>query len=313
MLQNTNNSHIRTFILGVTEIENFILTTNKKKKKSILTETAWPNPLLTSASINQTGWIYAFTHFRPGRAGIVTFGCELWEVLLLTMPWNTSQAFYSTNRSAFSPWCDTDAPQRGQYFRHNLLFFNESRFMLVGRCGRNFFFSLTLSVRDHLWETFQHVVFSPAWIVTLQSSPLRLHRRQTGRLKRVSLTRTDTAVYFLHFVHLFVYLPHKINCQVCKRKSLRGRFCRVEWKEEVAVAELFLVGANHELNIAPPSTRNRTENLKEGELDLQRAYGAESHLVPIKSFSVAWIKFPPFLSPLSLSLSRRMAFDTSLR
>lgn len=127
----------------------------------MLTETAWPNPLLTSASINQTGRIYAFTHFRPGRAGIVTFGCELWAVLLLTMPWNTSQAFYCKDRSAFSLWCDTDVPQRGQYFRHQFLLL-----MKAGSCRwqdvGGHFLSLTLSVRDHLRETFQHVVFFPA-------------------------------------------------------------------------------------------------------------------------------------------------------
>lgn len=110
------------------------------------------------------------------------------------------------------------------------------------------------------------------------------------------------AVYFLHFVYLFVYLLHQKNCQVCKRKSLRHRNCRVEGKEEVAVAELFLVRANHELNIAPPSTRNHTENLKEGELDLQRAYGAESSSPPRphQVFFSRINKTPPF-SQSSLS------------
>lgn len=99
----------------------------KKNPKKI--HVYWKTTLLTSASINQTGSIYASTHFRPGRAGIVAFGCELWDVLLLTMPWNTSQAFYSKDRSAFSPWCDTDAPQRGQYFQHQFLFL-----MKAGSC-----------------------------------------------------------------------------------------------------------------------------------------------------------------------------------
>lgn len=107
------------------------------------------------------------------------------------------------------------------------------------------------------------------------------------------------------FIYLSVYFNNnkKKTRQVCKRKSLRHRFCRVEGKVEVAVAELFLVRANHELNITPPSTRNRTENLKEGELDLQRAYGAESSSPPRphQVFFSRINKIPPF-SQSSLSL-----------
>lgn len=125
------------------------------------------------------------------------------------------------------------------------------------------------------------------------------------QLKIVPLICSDMAVYFLHFVYLSIYFTpkkQKITAQSA-RKSPRHRFCRVGGKEEVAVAELFLVRANHELNIAPPSTRNSTENLKEGELDLQRAYGAESSSPP-RSHQVFFRrinKIPP-LSQSTLSL-----------
>lgn len=99
-------------------------------------------------------------------------------------------------------------------------------------------------------------------------------------LKCVPLIWMDMAVYFLHFVYLFIYLFHKKNSWVCIRKCLRHRFCGVGGKEEVAVAELLLVRANHELYIAPSSTCNRAENLKEGELDLQKAYSAKSSSPP---------------------------------
>lgn len=127
-------------------------------------ETAWLNSLLTSASINQTGWIYAFTHFRPGCAELATFGCGLWDICLLTMPWNMSWDFYCKDRSAFSPRCDTDAPQRGQYFQHQFLF--------LMKAGSRWWktweetFSLPRSVCDHLRETFQRVAFPPASTVT---------------------------------------------------------------------------------------------------------------------------------------------------
>lgn len=96
-----------------------------------------------------------------------------------------------------------------------------------------------------------------------------------------------------------IYFTRK-SARSAKEKSLRHRFRRVGGKEEVAVAELFLVRANHELNIAPPSTRNRTESLKEGKLDLQRAYGAESRSSPSSLFQPHTYISPLFsvLSPL---------------
>lgn len=67
----------------------------------------------------------------------------------------------------------------GAIFSASIPLFNESRFMLVARCGRKGF-SLTLSLCDHLRETFQHVVFFPAKTVSSHSSLLHLRRRQTA-------------------------------------------------------------------------------------------------------------------------------------
>lgn len=125
-------------------------------------------------------------------------------------------------------------------------------------------------------------------------------------LKRAPFMRTDMAmVYFLHFVYLFVYLLHKKKtARSAKEKAFVTDFA--EWREKRKWRWLscFLVRANHELNIAPPSTRNRTENLKEGELDLRRAYGAESHLSPCPHqvfFTRINNPTPPIFSVLSFA------------
>lgn len=88
---------------------------------------------------------------------------------------------------------------------------------------------------------------------------------------------------------LFIYLFIKTKKEQKKQPSLQKktkqkkpchRFCGVDGKEDVAVTELLLVRANHELNITPSSTRNRAKNLQEGELDLQKAYSAKSSSLP---------------------------------